>query len=406
MATESIASHKPEYEIAEAQGIPEWILNEALLINDAVRKGTLTKERAQAGSHETGAIFEDKDVLAIMRDLVEPRYYVEYPRENLGGGSRGEALLDLFQSEFDDRRGRHWRLAEYLAQNKQGLSIAMSTLDGSTAEALSCLNENGVLVVAWVVVDDADGYWTNKTNIRETIFKTDAILDWSGKHGVKLQALGFDSEKPLGLVAGIGNASIAEIATSIAEYRRKTRGAAARGDSQTKFNAFIERLQRENIRTEIYAYPRGLKGLLGGIDANVPGNDRVVEMIYLSGLPAWAIGPAYGLARSFGSIPAFGIVSGKPEETPGRDFGRITEARRRGRALLEVPKGPLPRHLSFEELVRSISAWLDQEIDLKQRAFRTREVYLFALNHPRVVLMLSDAVDEAFNRQQKKWERG
>ncbi|OGC68832.1 hypothetical protein A2415_02710 [candidate division WWE3 bacterium RIFOXYC1_FULL_39_7] len=392
----------PAYEVPQDEPVPEWIINEALLINEAIDKGKVTTIRAEAARGEEGAIFENKEILEVMKNLVEPCFYIEYPPENLEGQDRGSALLKMFKSKFTDESGKEWEIGDYMADKNEAVSICMSTLDESTAEAIRYLNEKKVPVVAWVVVEDAEGYWTNKTNIKETTLKTDQILEWAKEHDIHLRAVGFDMEKPVNFLSNIAQANIVEMAKALIEYKKNVAEAAKNGDPQVMFDALLHRLNEEGVETEIYTFPRGMKGLLGGMEVTSPDNKRIIEMVYTNGIPTGLQGGAFKLLRSESAIPAFGIASGDETETPGRDFARISEANRTGQPLLEVEKGPIPKHLSEEELGILIDAWLDQEINIGDRTFKSREMYLFAMNNARVALMLSNALEAAFDKQKEK----
>src|SRR5438105_595430 len=115
-----------KYKAEDPDNIPEWIVNEAYLIDEGLDKGAATKQEAAEG------LFEDRELLELIRKLVDIKYFVEYPAERFAPGGRGSALTELFTQRFTDNKGQDKLLVDYLAENKQGISLAMSTLDDAT----------------------------------------------------------------------------------------------------------------------------------------------------------------------------------------------------------------------------------------------------------------------------------
>ncbi len=393
----------PKYQVSEGNKIPDWIVNEALLINDAINAGKVTKEEAQAGRGETGAIFEDKEIIEVMKRLAAPKMFVELPWENLDGASRGLVMQRLFRQEMPDGKGGMMELGDYLAEKNISLSICMSSLDKDTADAIRYLNEKKIPVIAWVVVEDAEGYWTNHSNIVETVKKTQDILDWAKENDLNLHALGFDSEKPIQFLAEVGKASIVSMAKEYLAYRAKISEQKKSGDynPQQQFNDLVEKLNQDGVQTEIYAFPNPLKKVLGGIGVDVPGNERLVEMLYVPPVVARVV-------RDRDAIPAFGIAA-RPElpdqqaERPGRDFAVISGTNK-GLKFEDIERKPVGKneHLSQQQLDELVEMWLDQEINVGERVFKIREVYLFAMNDYRVAQMLAGAIEKGFEKMESK----
>ncbi len=369
----------PKYRVEDSKKIPEWILNEAYLINEGLDKKVINKTEAQEG------LIEDKEILNLMRGLVDIKYFVEYPPESLEGKDRGEALLKLFNQEFTDSSGKKQTLVDYLSENHQAISLAMSSLDDSTAKAVKFLNEKNVPVVGWVVVDDAEGYWTNPTNIEATKLKTEQIKEWAKQHGLKISTIGFDLEKPLEFIKAVAKKNIIETAKEIRKYRKAAKEQETlHGDSTANLSGYIEQLKREGFKTEIYDMPGFAKPMLGCMD--VKNADTTYEMLYTSDFPRALQKRAVHMMKSKGTSPAMGIVTGKEGETPGREF----------------TKGVLPNHLSEEDLEKNIEALLDVELDFGKRKFTLRNFYLFALNDAKVAMMLEKAMDKAFDSRLEK----
>ena len=74
--------------------------------------------------------------------------------------------------------------------------IRMGTLDLTPERAgiVKKLNEAGVPVVAWVVLSEEDGYFSNSINADLSKKRYQEIKDWADKNQLKLKAIGFDFE--------------------------------------------------------------------------------------------------------------------------------------------------------------------------------------------------------------------
>ncbi len=308
-------------------------------------------------------------------------------------------MLELFQSKFKDSAGTEWELNDYLRHSHAAVSICMSSLHITIVEDFRYLNSKKIPIIARVVVDDAEGCWTNPANIQASTLKTYQIIEWAKENDIRLQTVGFDSEKPLDLIANTARTNIVELAKSFIDYRKQRKEAAADGDPQAQFDGLLQALEAQSIITEIYAFPHGLKTLPAGIGITSAQDRRVVEIVYTGGVPTKLQSLTYRALKSPYKIPAFVIVTGKEDETPGRDFERITQAKIIGMSLEETPKGELPAHLSEQDLVILIREWLKQEIELDNKVFNMRELYLFAINDAKVALMLMTALNQAFENK-------
>lgn len=250
----------PNYEVAAEKPIPSWIENEARLINEALDKNKVTKQEAQEG------LTEERELLDMMRKMVEITYYVEYPSDRVAPEKRGRTITDLFKQEFDDKDGTRKNLADFMAKNGQSVSLAMSTLDDETAAAIRYLNEKRIPVAGWVVVENDKGYWTNPGNIIETEKKTQDIRDWAATNKIELAALGFDLEKPLHYLQALSKLNVKQLVNEIRAYRARIKEQSKEGDPKERFAQLIEKLRNEGVKTETYTMPRGMKGLLGGMN--------------------------------------------------------------------------------------------------------------------------------------------
>lgn len=362
----------PKYK-TENENIPQWILNEAHLINEALDKNTVTKEEAESG------LFEDAEIREMMRKLIKIQYFVEYPLDHMSAEDRGAEIFKLFKQKLKDKNGEEKELADFLAENNQGVSIAMITLDEQTAEAVRYLNNKGVAVAAWIVVDDLEGYWTNTLNVEETIKKTEAVKQWAKDNQLKLTTIGFDSEKPLSYIKAFSRFNVREMIKEIREYRKRVKEKTQTSDPKQQLEDLLGGLKKEGFETEVYVQPKFLKGLLGGIDIKTA--DRYIEMVYTSMMPSFIREFALKLFKSKDSVAALGLVAGKDTDIPGRDL---------------AGDGKLPHYMTQEELEHDLMSLLDQELDFGERKFTLRDVCLFAINSAPIAAMMTSAMDNAF----------
>jgi hypothetical protein len=103
-------------------------------------------------------------------------------------------------------------------------------------------------------------------------------------------------------------------------------------------------------------------------------------MTYTSTLPPFLRDKALKFMRHKDAIPALGIVSGNEDEQPGVDLA-INE------------KVPL---LTQSDLEHDINEILDQDLNVEDRTFSLRNLYIYTLNDARVALMMDQAMKRAF----------
>lgn len=307
-------------------------------------------------------------------------YFVEYPRDYYSDASRGNALSALFHSKtFDSAKDMAIPLAQYLGEQGSDLSIAMSTLDGSTADAISVLNSYGVKPVGWVVLEDEyssgnrQGYWTNKTNVEATKYRTEKTIDWAESYRIELGGIGFDLEKPFEYVKALATKSLVNVLKAHREYRNALSEIDPSHDPVKSLARFINDLKSSGLNTQVYCMPRGLKRVSGDFsrkEIDELGSDEIIEMAYTSTESDMLVKRArlFKLLWSKDTIPAIGLLSGVEGQTPGRNFG-----------------GDTPDHLDIHQLLEHLEA-------IKKSSTPPEKVYLFALNHPNVARLADTAL--------------
>jgi hypothetical protein len=349
----------------------EWVENEAHLVNEALDTGVISLEEASRG------LKTETEIAEMMQQLVRFTYFVEFPPDQVPLNQRGQALQALFNEPVIND-GDVQTLAAYLGEQGHAVSLAMCSRDPATAEAIRCLNLAGVPVIGWITLPDHKGYWTNPTNLFDTAGESGEVIAWAQANGLELAGLGFDIEKPLPFVKALVTQNWQELTKQWRVYRRAAKHSRNQhGPFQTQFRQMLDNTRGQGLATEVYTFPKFMKRLMGGMDDRTA--DKYIEMLYMSPYGDLMIQNGVHWLRSSGAIPALGLVTADPEQTPGRDFG-----------------GELPRHLTPDEVTHQISKLLSSDFDLAARRLDLRDIYIFALNGASVALMADSSLRAAF----------
>lgn len=286
--------------------------------------------------------------------------FVELPPSALHKEDRGTRLLRLLKAPLPESGAT---VIQRLAETGWSISLALTPpLTDSMARAIEHLNSSGVPLIAWTVLSEGRGYWTNVGNVVPTVDAADEIQRWANGKGILLHRIGFDFEIPIQLMRAFFSKDTRSLVQEFLKYLKALR-------EREWANAYFRNYLESGIKTEFYTFPKVLRPILGG-GLRLLQEWRVVEMLYSSTLPQ-RLGRWLLQRRDPFTIPALGIVSGVEGETPGVNLS-----------------GGLPRHLTTDGLARDISSTLKRDPSLK-------EAYLFAFNGPSVLHMLSKALETA-----------
>ncbi|MFQ5667885.1 MAG: hypothetical protein ACE5I7_15840, partial [Candidatus Binatia bacterium] len=98
-----------------------------------------------------------------------------------------EPLADLFATPG---------VTEFLVRSRS--SVAMGMLDLTPARALVVrqLDQAGVAVTAWLLLDVAHGYWLNADNPEHARARYHETIDWAAREGLQFPRIGLDIEFP------------------------------------------------------------------------------------------------------------------------------------------------------------------------------------------------------------------
>jgi hypothetical protein len=350
-------NYRPDkYVVSEGKKWNSWMENEAYLTNEALNKGKITLDQAQNG------LTKDIEVTDMMRKLVDVNFFVEYANDVVDPNKRGQVLMDLFKKDH---------LAKYLSDNNFGVTIAMTRLDDKTAKTIKYLNKKKVPVTAWIVLEDEQGYWTNKTTIDETIEKTEAVRKWAKEKHLKFKAIGFDMEKPIQLKSALVQRNLKNFIKEYIKYRKQGTSVKI---ARKELSEYVEKLKGEKIQTEAYVNQRFVRMFLGemSIKRNV---DEYVEMDYASFLPRFFKKNAFSLILSNNTSPALGIFC-KENTFPGRNLT--------GKPIEKEP------HLTEDELESNIRTVLG--FNFEKRKLNTKSIRIFALNEDGYTAKTTDRI--------------
>jgi hypothetical protein len=192
-----------------------------------------------------------------------------------------EALARLFEPA----------LVALLARSGAAISMAMLDLSPGREEVIRALNRGGVPVTAWLVLDEAEGYWLTADNPRSARRRYEAVRDWLGARELDVAAVGLDIETPHQDALSLVREGTDALMRLLRQRRaRETLARAARA-----YADLIDQIHCDGLRVETYQFPvilderrarsTFLQRVLGLVDVRP---DREVLMLYRSMLP----GPA------------------------------------------------------------------------------------------------------------------
>lgn len=193
---------------------------------------------------------------------------------------REERLCELFE-----RPG----LVDCLAE-RPSTAIAMAILDLSPgrAKTIRALGARAIPVTAWLVLDEAEGYWLTADNADRARQRYHEVRRWAERERLRFDAVGLDIESPhedsLALVRHGRQA--------FARLLRRRRSRAALDEAARQYARLIDEVRGDGLRVESYQFPlvlderrarsTFLQRILGFVDV---APDLEVLMLYRSLLP-------------------------------------------------------------------------------------------------------------------------
>lgn len=305
------------------------------------------------------------------RPETKTRFFIEEHPENLGGEPRHQVLSRILNPGT----------CQFLEDRGWGVAIAMIELDRETGQLLKNISQKfpNLAISAWIVVDDKDGYWTNRFNVCETRAKVEKVKAWANRFDIPIEALGFDLEPPLQLALTIPRKDLKGLISQILLIQRgRIRQIVAGYSPEQDMQDLLKQLKGESVTTHSYEMPQPLSTRFLGVLSN-KGFDTRVTMVYSTqGLPAAFERQIPSLLLRKGTYPAIGVYS-STRHNPGRDFGsgdhsRVNERvlKRDIRTLIDKSKGKKSSVLNnlwvFALTDIQVAKWTEEALQSTQRS--------------------------------------
>ncbi len=249
-----------------------------------------------------------------------------------------EPLVELF-----DRP----EVIDFLA--RWGCAIAMGLLDlsGERTAVVRRLEAAGIPVTAWLLLDEADGYWLNADNVEHARRRYLQAMEWAASGGLRLHRIGLDIEFP----RNDGDLLMRSPLRGLLTLLRRRRAAAKVHAAEHAYAELVAEIRAGGRPVETYHFPHLLderaaqstllRRTLGLVDVRA---DAEVLMLYSSYLGR-AVARAY---FADAQCIALGVTGGGVNAVSDREHQRL---------------------LSWERL----------EDDIRAAAHFTDEVYIFSL---------------------------
>lgn len=237
-----------------------------------------------------------------------------------------------------------------LVEMKAALSLAIIDLSPERARAVQMLNQVGIPVCAWLVVEKEHGYYFNLDNYLAAQARYEEFLQWTVENNLQWEAIGLDIEPDIRLLTKLVHLDwralpglVFQGVCNILNWKRYRLASNA-------YRKMVRQIQSDGYLVESYQFPvladeRKVRSTLiqrmtGIVDIRV---DREVWMLYSSFLYRWGAGYLWSYAPQAEAI-GIGITGG------GTEIGNLAS-------------------LSWEELAR----------DLRLAWYWTDHLYIFSL---------------------------
>lgn len=204
-------------------------------------------------------------------------------------GERAEALWSEFLDDAAVRAELPWLAAHdadlYLAIEEARIGDA--ALAGLVRDAAAA----GVGVRAWLLLDEADGYWPSEVNIPATREAALALLDWRDAEALPIDWLVFDLEMNLTRTREIAALVASQGGSAAIDAIKAGRDPVAFAAHTVELTALVDELRARDVRVAAVTYPMVLDDaadgdteIQDGLDAPVDGPawDEVSFMVYQS----------------------------------------------------------------------------------------------------------------------------
>lgn len=137
-----------------------------------------------------------------------------------------------------------------LVRLRARLAVGTVDLSEATATALARLDDAGVPVTAWLLLERADGYFPNAFNGTAALARLDALLALRATHTLRFDSIGVDVEPPLTEVL----AALSSPLSQALRWRKRR----ALGSADTECAALAARVRGAGLALERYVLPVSL----------------------------------------------------------------------------------------------------------------------------------------------------
>jgi hypothetical protein len=210
--------------------------------------------------------------------------------EDVGApGERADAVWAEFLSDDALRAELPWlaehRLDVYLAIPRARIGDA--ALAGLVRDAAAA----DVGVRAWVLLDEADGYWPNEHNIPAMRAAALAFADWRDAEALPIEWIVFDLEMSLARTRAIADVIETDGTVAALDAIKAGRDPAAFATHTAEMTALVDELRARALRVAAVTYPMVLDDAVDGDDdiadafdvpVTGPAWDEVSFMVYQS----------------------------------------------------------------------------------------------------------------------------
>lgn len=320
----------------------------------------------------------------------EVTFFVESREESAAADSRadsrGQFLLDRLGGGD---------VVTALTEIRGRVAVALNLREINTDEALiNFLQEFsicGIPIDIWPNLEDKDGYWIHRGNVRKACAEIPEMIDRLAQKNVDFQNVGLDFEFPIQIFKG---------GFQLREYLRQKPWQFSDSDARVYITDLIARILRDTpYGVRSYEVPilgdegtnaaRVARKFLGMVQPPerpnsvmmtiAPERFKRVGLVYTSVKPRFIGGPPEQFVRNysanFSRVPALGIVSATGVN-PGRSVGFISKP---------------TRLLTPDEFARDVKAALKVS---------PREFYVFALNGLPVIERTRAAIEATYEKKE------
>jgi len=163
------------------------------------------------------------------------------------------------------------------------VTLAIPDFSRERRDVVRALNRAGVPVTAWMLVDDADGYWLTADNHALALARYRELYAWAQREQLQFARVGLDIEAPI----ADSRALVARGLRALPELLRRMRSRAQVQAARSAYTQLIELIRSDGYLAETYHLPfmadarlqksMLLERVLGVVDVR---GDRDALMLY------------------------------------------------------------------------------------------------------------------------------